>query len=118
MSVEAEEGTHEPDARFVLANERTFLAWSRTSLALLVAGAAIGQVVDRIGALPSVAIGGLLAAMGVGAALQGLRRWRRVESALRDDRPPPRAEGVAYLAHSLAIVAAITTVALVSGGVG
>lgn len=118
MSAGGEEAAHEPDTRFVLANERTFLAWSRTSLALVIAGAAIGQVVDRIGAVPSVLIGGLLAAMGVGAALLGLRRWRQVESALREDRPPPRAEGIVYLAHGLAIVAAVTTVALVSGGVG
>ena len=45
----------EPDARFTLANERTFLAWVRTSLALLAAvlgvlivGVAIGVVVDAL----------------------------------------------------------------------
>ena len=37
---EPEDGT-EPDARFTFANERTFLAWSRTALALVVAGLAI-----------------------------------------------------------------------------
>ncbi|MFM9746107.1 YidH family protein, partial [Streptomyces brasiliscabiei] len=31
----------EPDARFTLANERTFLAWIRTSLALLAGGVAL-----------------------------------------------------------------------------
>ena len=31
----------EPDARFSLANERTFLAWIRTALALIAAGVAL-----------------------------------------------------------------------------
>ena len=31
----------EPDARYSLANERTFLAWIRTALAVLAAGVAL-----------------------------------------------------------------------------
>ena len=38
-----QDGT-EPDARFTFANERTFLAWNRTALALVVAGLAIAQL--------------------------------------------------------------------------
>jgi putative membrane protein len=38
----ADDGT-EPDPRFTFANERTFLAWSRTALALVVAGPAYGE---------------------------------------------------------------------------
>ena len=37
-------GSPEPDARFTFANERTFLAWSRTGLALIVAGLGIVQL--------------------------------------------------------------------------
>ncbi len=40
---EAGDGS-EPDARFTFANERTFLAWSRTALALVVAGLAVIQL--------------------------------------------------------------------------
>ena len=39
-----EEGD-DPDARFTMANERTFLAWIRTSLGFLAAGVAV-DVVD------------------------------------------------------------------------
>src|SRR5689334_7147461 len=34
----------DPDARFLLANERTFLAWMRTALAVLVGGIALTQL--------------------------------------------------------------------------
>ena len=37
-------GGTEPDPRFTFANERTFLAWSRTALALVVAGLGIVQL--------------------------------------------------------------------------
>jgi hypothetical protein len=37
------EGT-EPDPRYTFANERTFLAWSRTALALVVAGLGVVQL--------------------------------------------------------------------------
>ena len=39
----------EPDYRFTLANERTFLAWVRTSLGLLAAGVAVRQLVEPFG---------------------------------------------------------------------
>ena len=35
---------HEPDYRFTLANERTFLAWIRTSLGLMAVGLAVAQL--------------------------------------------------------------------------
>jgi putative membrane protein len=35
----------EPDYRFSLANERTFLAWIRTALAILASGVALDQLV-------------------------------------------------------------------------
>jgi len=105
----------EPDARFVLANERTSLAWSRTSLALMVAGGAIGQVVDRVGVVPSVVIAGLLVLMGIGVALSGLRRWRQVNEALLAGESPPPTHGVAYLAYGLAFVGGVIAVALATG---
>ena len=36
----------EPDVRFTLANERTYLAWIRTSLALIGGGLAASQLID------------------------------------------------------------------------
>ena len=83
----------EPDYRFTLANERTFLAWIRTALALIAGGVAVVQLVPAFGfpwvrhALGLVLCGGggLLAALAVG-------RWQRVQAAMRrgDDMPPSR----------------------------
>ena len=36
----------EPDPRFTFANERTFLAWLRTALALVVAGVAVDVLAE------------------------------------------------------------------------
>ena len=73
---EATGDEQEPDYRFTLANERTFLAWIRTALALIAGGVAVVQLVPAFG-VPGVrhalgvlltAGGGVLAALG-GAAL-------------------------------------------------
>ena len=45
--VAADDGD-EPDYRFTLANERTFLAWVRTALGLLAGGVAVRQLVDPV----------------------------------------------------------------------
>jgi putative membrane protein len=54
----------EPDYRFTLANERTFLAWIRTALGLVAGGIAVGQLY-AVGAAPIVhtAIGAVCAVL-------------------------------------------------------
>lgn len=79
-----------PDPRFTLANERTFLAWVRTALALLGGAIAIetfaGHVLETPLRLWLVAGLMLLSALlSAGACL----RWLRVERALRRRRPLP-----------------------------
>jgi len=80
----------EPDARFTLANERTFLAWIRTSLAFVAAGVALEAF--TLGGLPAglrkvFAVGVIL--IGVVIALGAGVRWWRVETAMRHARPLP-----------------------------
>ena len=38
----------DPDPRFTLANERTFLAWNRTALSLVAGGLAVVQLLDEV----------------------------------------------------------------------
>ena len=83
----------EPDPRFTLANERTFLAWIRTSLALIAGGVALVQLVPSFG-IPGLRHGlsGALVLAGGMLAVLSVRRWRRVQDAMRADAelPPSR----------------------------
>ena len=95
----------EPDYRFTLANERTFLAWQRTSLGLLAAAVALVQLV------PELTVPGARRTLGVGLALlavltsaMGLRRWQQADRAMRRGEPLPRHPTPAYLALGLSLV--------------
>lgn len=91
----------EPDPRFSLANERTFLAWVRTSLALLAAGVALRAIeVPMSPALRQVAAV-LFVVLGLSAAVGAWVGWARTERALREHRP------LSGLPLGLAIVAGI-----------
>ncbi|WP_344251336.1 YidH family protein [Brevibacterium sanguinis] len=94
----------DPDPRFTLANERTFLSWIRTSLAFIGGGIAVEAFTGAIfspglrATLPIVlmAIGFVLAA---GAAF----RWFRIESAMRrkESLPLPLIIPIVSLASAL-----------------
>lgn len=78
----------EPDPRFTLANERTFLAWTRTSLAFLGGGIALQafplhNISDEMRSLSALFVitTGLL--ISVGAA----GRWLSTERAMRKGDP-------------------------------
>lgn len=92
----------EPDPRFTLANERTFLAWVRTALAMLAGGVAL----HALGVPDSTPLRNLLAITLVlfGALVTALAlvRWTRVERAMR--------EGTALPAFNLGFVLAAAVV--------
>ncbi|MGP4025866.1 YidH family protein [Actinomadura sp. 3N407] len=97
----------EPDARFTFANERTFLAWNRTALALIVAGLAIVQLLPPF---PGVPWGRHLLAVPLiifGAVLSvgGFVEWGRNQRALRRGEPLPRSPLPRLLAFAIAAVA-------------
>ena len=96
----------DPDYRFSLANERTFLAWIRTSLALLAASVAVAQFLPPFtmaGSRPALA--GVLALTGFGVAGAAYRRWARNERAMRNQQSLPHTSTFAVLALSLSIIA-------------
>ena len=102
----------EPDPRFTLANERTFLAWVRTSLALLASGVAVEAFVPTgTGATRSLVAGTCVGLAGVicsGAFL----RWMGTERALRLGRPLPTPGLAVALAVGVLVIAALVLVAL------
>ncbi|KRE42930.1 YidH family protein [Knoellia sp. Soil729] len=82
-------GGEEPDPRFTLANERTFLAWIRTGLAFVAGAVAIeGFNLDLDEATRTMLVV-LLICIGVAVALGAGARWLRVERAMRQGRPLP-----------------------------
>lgn len=79
-----------PDYRFSLANERTFLAWIRTSLAILAGAVAIDQFTPKIAPAPvRIALCIILAIMGAVLAGQAYARWSAQEQAMRHKRDLP-----------------------------
>lgn len=83
-------GGHEPDPRFTLANERTFLAWTRTSLAFLGGGVALGAFhIEGLQAPIRVGLAVFVIAIGLAIALGAAVRWLRIERAMRTGKPLP-----------------------------
>jgi putative membrane protein len=79
----------EPDPRFSLANERTFLAWIRTSLALSAAGVALEALDVPVAGGLRLACALLLVCLGVLAPVQAWWGWAATERAMRCRRPLP-----------------------------
>lgn len=81
----------DPDIRFTFANERTFLAWNRTALALVTAGLAITQLLPAFDVPGGRRLIGLpLIALGTVTALLSYWKWVSNEEAMRAGRPLPR----------------------------
>ena len=113
-TVAEDSGGTEPDARFTFANERTFLAWSRTALALVVAGLAIVQLLPPF---PRVPVGrhllGLpLIALGAVLAVTAYGEWVRNQHALRRGEPMPRSVLPWILTATVTLTAVIAAVVL------
>lgn len=103
----------EPDYRFSLANERTFLAWIRTALALLAGAVAIDQLAPSLAhGTVRVAISLILAGVGAGLAALAYRRWKAQERAMRTNQPLPHSH-ILWLMSALVAVAAVVFAVLV-----
>jgi len=99
------------DVRFSYANERTFLAWNRTALALVTAGLAVTQLLPPFDIPGGRKMIGLpLIAMGTVVSLVSFFQWRRNEEAMHHGEPLPSS----LLPIALAIVIGLAaTVAFV-----
>ena len=95
----------EPDPRFSLANERTFLAWIRTTLALLAGAAAVDALDLPMSDRAQQTIALALALAGLLSAVQSWRGWAATERAMRLDAPMPRNRATLLLGALLVVVA-------------
>ena len=107
------------DYRFSLANERTFLAWNRTALALVAGGLAAVQLLDevepaalrRVLGVPMVLLGALI-------ALISFSRWERNEQAMQRDRQLPRSPLPVLLAVGVTLGGILAFVMVLVADVG
>jgi len=99
----------DPDPRFTLANERTYLAWNRTALAVIVGGLVVAGFlrVNPGGAPLSVGLGMALIALGASLSLSSYRHWQRNEQALRLGQPLPPSALPRVLVYVVALVALV-----------
>ena len=107
----------DPDVRFSLANERTFLAWIRTALALVGGGLAIHALLPGEGGTSSLRDAAALFLVGFGTCLGGASfvRWARNETAMRHDEPIPASVLPALLSLGVLVVAVLVAGLLVAG---
>jgi len=108
-------GGTEPDPRFTLANERTFLAWIRTSLALLAGGVAVEAfMAELLGPELRKTISVLLLVLALVIGGGSFFRWVNVERAMRSKAPMPLPLMAPVLAIGGALVAAIMVVFVIA----
>jgi putative membrane protein len=107
------------DPRLHYANERTFLAWIRTALALMTAGLVVTQLLPafklsggrRIVGVPLIALGAFLAAAA-------FRQWDVNEKAMRAGREIPPSRLPLVTALGVGIIALIAVVLATTHSVG
>jgi putative membrane protein len=101
-----------PDTQAELANERTYLAWLRTGLALVAAGVAAERILPAEGIIwARQLIGVTLILAGVVTAALARRRWQSVDRALRAGRPIPHPLA-GYMVATVIVVDGLATIVL------
>lgn len=102
----------EPDPRFSLANERTFLAWIRTSLALVAAGVALEALELPIRPELRFAAALVFVALGLLAAAHAWIGWARTEVTLREHRALPSTPVSVVLSAGVIVATALIAIGL------
>ena len=107
----------DPDPRFSLANERTFLAWIRTSGALFALAVAIDAFDVELTDWVAQAVIVLLTLAALFGAVEAWRSWAATERALRLGQPLPARTPNLVIAFALAVVLVVFLVDVIVRGV-
>lgn len=102
----------EPDARFSMANERTALAWIRTSLGLIAGGTALEAL--NLPMEPNLRLAAAVVLLVAGSAVPVLTaaEWARTERALREGSPLPGTATGLLLVATVTVVGVLVLLAL------
>ncbi len=103
----------EPDYRYSLANERTYLAWVRTGLGLIAGGVAIRIFLSEVGQsrwLGAAAVG--FCVLGGVLTFTSYRHWQYVQQAMRRGEPLPAQHGPLILTIGMVVLAAVVTIGI------
>lgn len=103
----------EPDPRFSLANERTFLAWISVGLGMLSVGVGLESLALDVQPSPRLAASVILVLGGIACPVQAWFGWASTETALRERRPLPSSKMVAVLSLILCVAGVLVGLGLV-----
>ncbi|WP_026930834.1 YidH family protein [Glycomyces tenuis] len=109
------EDGEEPDPRFSLANERTFLAWIRTSLAFTAGGVALEALATPLHDTLRLIAALVLIAIGFALPVQAWIGWARSERAVRTGRPLPSPVSILPVVVAVMLAGALIVVAVLIG---
>lgn len=99
----------DPDPRFSLANERTFLAWIRTSLGMIALGVGIATFVSTNASRGfSMLVAAILVVLGGILGTLSWFRWLNVERSMRLGRGIPPSRTAIYLAMAISVLAVLS----------
>jgi putative membrane protein len=103
----------DPDTRFLLANERTLLAWIRTSIALQAGGLALAHfsantVTQKVFSILIVALGGSMAYIGYS-------RFRAADRAIRNQELPSIGHAPAIQAGGVVLISIVLLIGILAG---
>lgn len=91
-----------------MANERTFLAWVRTALAILAAGVLLDQFSTKLQPHAIVvAVAAIMCLLAAGLSWVAYQRWSVNEQAMRHRRPLPHSRALGMLALMVSAASAV-----------
>jgi putative membrane protein len=102
----------EPDYRFTLANERTYLAWMRTSIGLLAAGVGVAYI-EAFDAPGRTVLAVALVILGMATGGLAYHHWHQCERAIRAGERLPRPPMIIVLSVAVVLAAVWALVGLI-----
>lgn len=94
----------EPDPRFSMANERTFLAWIRTSLAFIAGGVALETFDLPLNTTLTRVISAIMLVVAIVLPGVAWLHWGAAERAMRHSRPLPASPAMALVVGVVIVI--------------